>query len=76
MCPPMPAGVVTKGDIPSGLMQNSLRSRICRMPHGRHIEDIRKGKGLGNFTLDGRSHQTGDAAFTPATSPDLQTHST
>jgi hypothetical protein len=27
---------------------------------------------IGNFSLDGSSHQTGDAAFTPATPRDLQ----
>jgi hypothetical protein len=38
------AGVVTQGDIPLGLMQTSLRSCLCRMPHGRHIKDERKEK--------------------------------
>ena len=28
--------------IPLGLMQTSLRSRLSRMPHGRHIKDERK----------------------------------
>jgi hypothetical protein len=27
---------------------------------------------LGNFSLDGRSHKTGDAAFIPATPQDLK----
>jgi hypothetical protein len=54
------ADEVTQGDIPLGLMQTLLRSRLCRMPRGRHIKDERK-------ALDGSIHQTGDAAFTPAT---------
>jgi hypothetical protein len=33
---------VTQGDIPLGLMQTSLRSRLSRMPHGRHIKEERK----------------------------------
>jgi hypothetical protein len=32
------AGIDTQGDIPFGLMQTSLRSRLGRMPHGRHIK--------------------------------------
>jgi hypothetical protein len=35
--------------------------------HQRRKKKIR----IGNFSLDGRNHQTGDAAFTPATSHDL-----
>ena len=62
---------VTKGDIPLGLMQTSLRSRLSRMPHGRHIKEERKEIRIGNFSLDGSNHQTGDAAFTPATPHDL-----
>jgi hypothetical protein len=42
------------------------------MPHGRHSKDERKEIRLGNFTLDGTSHQTWDAAFTPATPQDAQ----
>ena len=42
-----------------------------RMPHGRHIKEERKEIIIGNFSLDGSSHQTGDAAFTPATPHDL-----
>ena len=39
----LPADKVTQGDIPLGLMQTSLRSRLSRMPHGRHIkEEIKK----------------------------------
>ena len=38
----LPADDVTQGDIPLGLMQTSLRSRLSRMPHGRHIKDERK----------------------------------
>jgi hypothetical protein len=34
----LPAGKVTQGDISLGLMQTSLRSRLSRMPHGRHIK--------------------------------------
>ena len=37
------------------------------MPHGRHIKDERIEIRLGNSSLGGSSHQTGDAAFTPAT---------
>jgi hypothetical protein len=33
---------VAQGDIPLGLMQTSLRSRLSRMPHGRHIKEERK----------------------------------
>ena len=66
-----PAVKTTQGDIPLGLMQTSLRSRLSRMPHGRHIKEERKEMGIGNFSLDGSSHQTGDAAFTPATLHDL-----
>jgi hypothetical protein len=33
------------------------------MPHGQHIKDKKK-IGLGNFSLDGSSNQTGDEAFT------------
>ena len=33
------ADKVTQGDIPLGLMQTSLRSRLGRMPHGRHIKE-------------------------------------
>ena len=34
----MPAGKVNQGDISLGLMQTSLRSRLRRMHHGRHIK--------------------------------------
>jgi hypothetical protein len=68
---PMPADKVTQGDIPLGLMKTSLRSRLSRMPHGRHIKEERKEIRIGNFSLDGSSHRTGDAAFTPATPHDL-----
>jgi hypothetical protein len=61
---------VTQGDIPLGLMQTSLRSRLSRMPHGRHIKT--KEICIENFSLDGSSHQTRNAAFTPATSQDSQ----
>ena len=36
---PLPAEEVTQGYIPLRLMQTSLRSRLSRMPHGRHIKD-------------------------------------
>jgi hypothetical protein len=52
-----------------GLMQTSLRSRLSRMPHQRHIKDETK-NGLRNFSLDGSSHQTGDADVIPATLQD------
>jgi hypothetical protein len=42
------------------------------MPHGRKIKEEIKETVTWNFSLDGRSHQTGDAAFTPATPHDLQ----
>ena len=65
-------GKVTQGDIPLGLMQTSLRSRLSRKPHGRHIKEEQKYLRIGNFSLNGNSHQTGDAAFTPATPHDSQ----
>jgi hypothetical protein len=68
----LPAGKVTHGNIPLKLMQTSLRSRLRRMPHGQQIMDERKEIGPGKFSLDGSSHQTGDAAFTFATPHDLQ----
>ena len=66
----MPADKVTQGDIRLGLKQTSLCSRLSRVPHGRHIKEKRQKNGIGNFSLDGRSHQTGDAAITPATPHD------
>jgi len=42
------------------------------MPHGKHIKEERKEIRTGNFSLDGSSHKTGDAAFTTATPHDLQ----
>jgi hypothetical protein len=63
----LPAGKVTLGEIPLGLMQTSLRSRLSRKPHGRHIRDEKKEMRHGNFPLDGSSYQIGDAAITPAT---------
>jgi hypothetical protein len=63
----LPADKVIQGDIPLGLMQTSLRSCLSRMPHGRHIKEEIKEIRIRNFSLDGSSHQTGDAAFTPAT---------
>jgi hypothetical protein len=68
----LPAGTVTKGDIPLGLMQTSLRPRLSRMPRGRHIKDERKEIRLGNLSLDGSNHQTGNAVFTSAMPQDLQ----
>ena len=65
-----PADKVTQGDIPLGLMQTSLRSRLSRMPYGQQIKEERKEIIIGNFSLDGSSHQTEDAAFTPATPHD------
>ena len=55
-----------------GPMKTSLRSRLCQMPHRQHITDEIKEMRLECFTLDVSSHQTGDAAFTPATPQDLQ----
>jgi hypothetical protein len=37
----LPVDKVTQGDIPFELIQTSLRSRLGRMPHGRHIKDER-----------------------------------
>jgi hypothetical protein len=34
----LPAEKVTQGDIPFGLIQTSLRSRLSQMPHGRRIK--------------------------------------
>ena len=68
----LPADKVTKGDIPLGLMQTLLRPRLSRMPHRRHIKEEIKEIRIGNFSLDGNSQQTGDAAITPATPHDLQ----
>jgi hypothetical protein len=42
------------------------------MPNGWHIKDKRKEIRLENSSLNGSSHQTGDAAFTPATPHELQ----
>jgi len=52
--------------------RTSLCSRLSRMPHGRHIKDEIKVMRLGNFSLGGSSHQTGDAAFNPAAPRELQ----
>jgi hypothetical protein len=38
----LPADKVAQGDIPLGLMQTQLRSRLSRMPHGRHIKKKEK----------------------------------
>jgi len=38
----------------------------------RHMKDKRKETKVGNFCLDGSSHQTEDSAFSPATPQDLQ----
>jgi hypothetical protein len=35
------------------------------MPHRWHIKEEEKEIVIGNFSLDGSSHQTGDATFTP-----------
>jgi hypothetical protein len=58
-------------DIRHDMIQTSLRSRLSRMPHGRHIKEEIKEIRIGKFSLDGSSHQTGDAAFTPAKPHDL-----
>jgi hypothetical protein len=42
------------------------------MPHGGHIKDERFEIRFGSFTLDGSSHQTGDAVFTLTTPENLQ----
>jgi hypothetical protein len=38
----LPADKVTQSGISLGLMQTSWRSRLSRMPHGRHIKEERK----------------------------------
>jgi hypothetical protein len=68
----LPANNITRGDIPLGLMQTSSRSRLNRMPHGRHTKEERKKIRILNLSLDGSSHQTGNAAFTLSTPHDLQ----
>jgi hypothetical protein len=55
-----------------GSIKTSLRSRLSWMPHGRHNKEERQEIWRGNLSLDSRSHQTGDAAFIPATPHDLQ----
>jgi hypothetical protein len=50
-------------------MQTPLRSRLSQLPHWRHIKDERKELLIWNSSLGGRSHRTGDVAFTPATPP-------
>jgi hypothetical protein len=45
----LPAEKVTQGDILLGLMQISLRFRLSRMPHGRHIKEERKEMRILNF---------------------------
>jgi hypothetical protein len=50
----LPARKVSQGDIPLGLMKTSLRSRLSRTHHERHIKDGKNEIGLGNFSLDGR----------------------
>ena len=52
----------------------SIQNLLLQLPsatHGRHIIEERKEIRIWNFSLDGSSHQTGDAAFTPATPHDL-----
>ena len=76
----LPAEEVTQGDIPLGLMQTSLRSHLSRMSHGRHIKEKRKEIRIGNFSLDGSSYQTEDAApprpMTYSTREPTLTHAT
>jgi hypothetical protein len=67
----LPADKVTQVDIPLELMQTSLHSSLSRIPYGRHIKEERKEIRIRNFSLDGNSHQTGDAAFSPAIPHDL-----
>jgi hypothetical protein len=63
----MPAEEAIQVGILLGLMQTFLLPPLYRILHGRHIKDKKKLR-LINFTFDGRSRQTGDAAFTPAAS--------
>jgi hypothetical protein len=37
-----PKSTAPQGDIPLDLIQTPLRSRLSRMPHGRHIKEERK----------------------------------
>jgi len=46
--------------------------RLSRKPRGRQIKDEKKKRRHGDISLDGSSHQTSDAAFSPTTSRDLQ----
>jgi hypothetical protein len=68
----LPADEVTQGDIPLGLMQTSLRSRLSRMSHVRHIKDERKEIRLESYSPECSSHQAMDAASTPTTILDFQ----
>jgi hypothetical protein len=52
----LPADKFTKNEIPLGLMQTSLRSRLSRMPHGRNIKDETKEIIIENISLSGISH--------------------
>jgi hypothetical protein len=54
------------------LMQSSLRSRLCRMPNGRHVNDERRDIRFGSSNIDGSSHQNWNATFTSVTPQDLQ----
>jgi hypothetical protein len=47
----LPAGKVTQGDIPLRLMQTSIRFRLNRMYHGRHIKGELKEIRIGYFSL-------------------------
>ena len=65
-------GEIKSAHVSLDTWRDSKRSRLSRMPHGRHMKDERKEMKLENFSLDGSSHRTGNAAFTPASPQDLQ----
>jgi hypothetical protein len=70
-----PSYVAERGvtiDLVARLAKIKPCSRLSQMPHRRHIKEERKEIRNGNFSLDGSSHQTGDAAFIPATPNDLR----
>jgi hypothetical protein len=55
---------------PWGIRLQRGRNEVCVNPKGISPWVTREIR-IGNFSFDGSSHQTGDAAFTPATPHDL-----
>jgi hypothetical protein len=70
----LPADEVTEGYILNSLGVDANLITFPFKPNAPWTTHQRrkKKKKFGNFSLDGSSHQTGDAAFTPATPRDLQ----